>query len=367
MRVLLQSRMDLFSRPGGDTTHILRTKEYLGQRGVLCDISTELRPNVSSYDLVHIFNITRPYESWLQLVNAKRSRKKVIFTPIYQNFSEWDQKGRYGWQQIFSWLKNKDAKEFIKNVARFSRLRHPQLLLTTLTTRYSTLQKKLITMCDFLVVNSISEYECLQNITPETPGYTVAYLGVDPPPIVDKKIFSKKYNCNNFILCVANFASIKNHINLLKAMTGINIPVVLIGRPIATHQNYFAGVQTIAKGLSNVLIITKATREEIYSAYANASVHVLPSWTESCGLVNLEAGLMGCNIVSTDRGFAKEYLKDMAWYCQPDKIESIREAILKAYRAPKTERLSQYIAKHYRWDQHANITHEVYQKVLTKV
>ena len=48
MKVLFQSRKTLFSAPGGDTTQILKTKEYLEKLGVEGEVSLELTPEVVS-------------------------------------------------------------------------------------------------------------------------------------------------------------------------------------------------------------------------------------------------------------------------------------------------------------------------------
>ena len=72
MNVLFQSRKTLFSAPGGDTTQILKTKEYLEKWGINVDISLDLTPDVSKYDIVHVFNLMRPQELYLQVKNAKK-------------------------------------------------------------------------------------------------------------------------------------------------------------------------------------------------------------------------------------------------------------------------------------------------------
>jgi glycosyltransferase involved in cell wall biosynthesis len=63
-------------------------------------------------------------------------------------------------------------------------------------------------------------------------------------------------------------------------------------------------------------------------------VHVLASWFETTGLVSLEAAMMDCNVVVTKKGDTVEYFSDMAYYCEPDDINSIRNAIEKAYNNP---------------------------------
>ena len=96
MKVLFQSRKTLFSVPGGDTTQILKTKEYLEKLGVFVDISLELTPNVSEYDIVHVFNLMRPQELYLQVKNAKKYGKKVALSTIYGPYEEYEKKARGG-------------------------------------------------------------------------------------------------------------------------------------------------------------------------------------------------------------------------------------------------------------------------------
>jgi glycosyltransferase involved in cell wall biosynthesis len=83
-------------------------------------------------------------------------------------------------------------------------------------------------------------------------------------------------------------------------------------------------------------------------------VHVMPSWFETTGLVSLEAALAGCNVVSTSRGHAREYLGDLAWYCQPDDPTSIRSAVQAAWNAPARPALRERILSEYTW-RHAAI------------
>jgi hypothetical protein len=81
--------------------------------------------------------------------------------------------------------------------------------------------------------------------------------------------------------------------------------------------------------------------------------------------VSLEAGAAGCNIVSTDRGSAREYLEEMAWYCDPRSVESVREAVQAAYEAPRSERLREHIQEHFTWRQAAEQTVEGYRLAMS--
>ncbi len=93
-------------------------------------------------------------------------------------------------------------------------------------------------------------------------------------------------------------------------------------------------------------------------------MHVLPSWFETTGLSSLEAAAMGCNLVITRKGDTEEYFGDMAYYCEPDDISSIREAVLNAYSAPKNPKLKDHILENYTWNKTAEQTLNAYKTVL---
>lgn len=70
MKILMQIRNNVFSCPGGDTVQMQKTKQELEALGYDVDLSLELRPNLESYDLVHLFNLTRVQETYIQVQNA---------------------------------------------------------------------------------------------------------------------------------------------------------------------------------------------------------------------------------------------------------------------------------------------------------
>jgi glycosyltransferase involved in cell wall biosynthesis len=93
-------------------------------------------------------------------------------------------------------------------------------------------------------------------------------------------------------------------------------------------------------------------------------VHVLPSWFETTGLSSLEAAVMGCNIVISNRGDAGAYFGNRAFYCEPSSPESIRTAIEQAAAAPVQQDLIEHIQTNYTWKKAAAETLAAYKKVL---
>jgi glycosyltransferase involved in cell wall biosynthesis len=367
MKILLNSRFDLNSKPGGDTLQIKKTAEYLKRLGVSVNISTELQPDLSNFDLVHIFNITRPHETYEQFQNAKRQKKPVVLTPLYQNFDEWDRKGRFGLQKAFMRIiPDRNTRELFKLFTRaITNIHLYQQFFSQLNNGYVQQQQRILSGVDALLLNSEMEIKLIEKDMGIHNRYFIVPNGIEPSfANSDLKLFEKKYHINNFVLCVANLTSIKNHISLIMALKNTGIKLVLIGKPQKNHHRYFKLVKKYSDSSSDIILINDASIDMIKSAYASAKVHVLPSWFETCGLVSLEAGLAGCNIVSTNRGYAKEYLGNYARYCDPSDISSIKNAVLSAYASPRSNILRSHLLKNFSWAKTAGKTLEVYNKTI---
>ena len=118
MKILFQSRKNLFSVPGGYTVQILKTAEKLRSMGYSIDISTELEPDVADYDIVHLFNLMRPQEIYLQIKNAKKHKKGVALSTIYGSYIEYERKDRGGIGGLLSRILNHYQVEYLKVIAR---------------------------------------------------------------------------------------------------------------------------------------------------------------------------------------------------------------------------------------------------------
>ena len=73
---------------------------------------------------------------------------------------------------------------------------------------------------------------------------------------------------------------------------------------------------------------------------------------------------MGCNLVITEKGDTREYFENFAFYCDPYSVDSIREAIIKAYQTPVNQALRERIMNNFTWDKAAEKTLEGYRKIL---
>ncbi len=366
MNVILQSRATLFSVPGGDTVQIIKTAEALRAKGCSVDISIELEPDLSRFDLVHLFNLTRPQELHLQAMNARRQNRRIVLSPIYVSYREYEQNARGG---LFGALaRHLDAGqiEYFKVLARaVKNLECSKGTLQLLVHGFTALQNDIIDMADILLPNSESEIRRAGRDMERIRNKRHVVV----PNAVDENIFAPDLTghpegeYSDCVLCVARIDGVKNQLNLVRAMKGLPWPLLLIGKP-TNHRSFHERIKKEAG--PGVQLIGEIDNAELPRYYKAARVHVLASWMETTGLSSLEAGAMGCNLVITDRGDTRDYFGDYAFYCEPDSVESIRAAIIKAYDSPIDPRLRQHILENFTWEKAAEKTLEGYRIALGK-
>ncbi|MFC1571229.1 glycosyltransferase family 4 protein [Candidatus Margulisiibacteriota bacterium] len=366
MRILMQNRVDAFSAPGGDTIQMKKTKEYLEKLGVEINISLKLDPDLGRYDLVHLFNVTRIHETYMQFVNAKKQKKPVVVSTIFSDYDELDVKGTLGLKGVILKRFNKDYRERIKCLYRtIMDLRQIKALWELLKIGFVEQQRRVISKADVILPNSYMELEKIREFFGTVGDFEVVPNAVDH--IFDQKDdrFVKEFGRKDYIICVANYVARKNQHNLIKAMQGTGIPLVMIGSSVKTHSGYYKVLKKMCAENSDwAFLLDKTTQKELVSIYSGAKVVALPSWGETTGLSCLEGALAGCSVVITNRGYAKEYFEDMAYYCDPADIQSIRQAVVKAYNTPSNPKLKKRILANYTWDKTAAATLRAYQRVL---
>nr|WP_242531484.1 glycosyltransferase [Priestia flexa] len=199
----------------------------------------------------------------------------------------------------------------------------------------------------------------------KTPPYIVVPNAIDET-LIPLGNYEEKGQERDVVLCVGRIEPRKNQLNLVKAMQGLDINLILVGKVHSTQMNYFAKVKKIVDESPNIKIIDEIEHEQLFNLYKSAKVHVLPSWYDTPGLVSLEASVNGCNIVVTNRGTTEEYFESDAYYCEPDNIVSIKNAIVQAYNNPYNDNLKRKILKEYTWKNTAEKTIMAYNKLLLK-
>lgn len=366
MKVLFQSRKTLFSAPGGDTTQMLKTKEYLERLGVQVDVTIDLEPDLSEYDIVHIFNLMRPQDVYLQVKNAKRYGKKIALSTIYGPYEEYEKKARGGFLQIINRFLSITQIEYLKVIARaVLNLEFSKGTIIYLLKGHKRLQNEIVKNVDVFLPNSESE---MLRVAKDFNLKDYKHVAIANAVDINKFDYSKIQvddtleQYRDCVLCVARIEGRKNQLNVIRACKSLPYKFVFIGKPSPNSKKYFEMCKQEAS--ENCVFLGQIDHEKLPQFYKLAKVHILASWMETPGLSSLEAGVMKTNIVVTKKGDTEDYFQDYAFYCEPDDIDSIRLAVKNAYETPFNEELRQRILDNYKWEDTATQTLEGYKMIV---
>jgi glycosyltransferase involved in cell wall biosynthesis len=361
MKVLFQNRPNAFEAWGGDTTQMVATKEALEKQGVEIDVSLDPEPDLRGYDLVHIFNIQTAEHGVLQARNARRSGVPIALSTIY-----WDRRHMLSSSDFMTYHSSplvRVLSKIGKPLARFMLSRH--------RIAQEKLMAEMLQSADVILPNSIAEDEILVDV------FRMPFLrakSVIVPNAVsqenetpESKITEEQLESlpKSYLLEVANFDPGKGQLNLIRGMMDRpEIPIVLIGRE--SVPKYRAACRVLSEKRGNTFFIDHVPHDQINRFYKRARVHALPSLRESPGLATLEAAMNGANCVVSIHGPIIEYFGSDAWFCDPMKPESIREAVLAAWDAPANTHLRETILQRFTWPKAAQATLDAYNRILAE-
>lgn len=181
---------------------------------------------------------------------------------------------------------------------------------------------------------------------------------------VSPRIFRDAFGiAGPFTLCMGNVEVRKNQLNLINALKGTGITLVIAGQD--REQDYAASCRAEAGANVRFIGLLEHASELQRSAYAAADLLVLPSTLETPGLAALEAAACGTRVALTAEGCTYEYFNDFAVYLNPESQESIRAAVLEGLsRAHDRESLREFIRSRYTWRRAAEQLCTVYEEIL---
>jgi len=376
MRVLLQTRsaVSVASSTGGDVTQAHETARGLGALGIDARVSSELEPDLTDVDLVHLFNLVRPQDVMVQARHAWRHGRPVALSTVYCDMWEFDTSARGGIGGMIARRAGRDWIELAKAGGRAIRSRELHGgLLPLLWPGYESLQRKLLARCDVLLPNSRSEMRRIErDLEVDVPRerWVTVPNGIDPAYYSSERLAGQAppehlAGYEGCVLCVGRIEGRKNQLKLIRALRDSPYRLVLAGAPAANQRDYVQAVEREVAGSANVEWLGSVDEEEKRWLYQLARVHVLPSWMETTGLVSLEAAALGCALVVTPNGDTQEYFDERAHFCRPEDLRSILGAVEGAYRAGPDARLRERILCDYTWDAAARTTAHGYEIALS--
>lgn len=369
LRILCAYRDDI-DVDGGAGIVMRETKAGLEKRGHHVDVTYELNPDCSSYDVVHCFNVWIPETATQQIRNIHKQGVPIVWSPIYLDLCEllWvgpfltqmKDRPKSEWPQLW--------EEFEAGVGHFGD--HTRWGPNEVKDGFFETLAELVQLVNHVCVTSQSEAKALFQRTKATSfPFSVIPHGVHVETFKNATadLFVDRFGMKDFVLCVGSIERRKNQIMIMEALKQEDLDIVFIG-PSFENDYLYACDQV---GTARVQSLGKQPVEIVASAFKAAAVHVLPSFAEGAALANLEAAVAECPMVVSNRSSEFEYFSDAVYYCDPTDRASIRRAVLQAIEEKAERQVArQVIAQRTEvlcdWNRTAELTEGIYRSLVLK-
>ena len=351
--VLYQTRGNIFELPGGDTEYLLKLESDIKKYGCKIQGNCNQQISLEEFDIIHIIN----FETH-SAINAALQQKPYIVTPLYKDFTQHIVTSRRLVSLFKEYIDSGNHTTFEKGLA----VLHNTGNVSNTPADYNFI----VSHAETILVSGESERDRLKRDFPNARNIEIVKLGFDrptDPEHISPDLFVSKYGVKDFVLCVGRLEARKNQLMLLYALKDEDIPIVFVNSKAS--QLEYEELCKRFKRKGKTIFTGRVTREMLFSAYKAAKVHALPSWYEVPGLVSLEAGWMGCNVVASGWGTIKDYLGEYAYYCEPHDPESIKKAVLTAFNDPRNRKLPE-ILKDYTSEKMAETVFGIYKRVVSE-
>ncbi|MDY0041857.1 MAG: hypothetical protein RBS57_16210, partial [Desulforhabdus sp.] len=111
------------------------------------------------------------------------------------------------------------------------------------------------------------------------------------------------------------------------------------------HRGYFRRCRTAAA--DQHVFPGSLSHDDVLQLMGRARAHVHVSRLETPGLVNLEAALMGCNLVLPPVAPVKDYFGALGSYIESYSPRDIRDAVERAVSVPPDGALEEHVRQNY--------------------
>ncbi len=353
LKILFISRATLFNQPGGDTVQVEQTAAYLEKLGHQVHIQTGAKPNRKGpFDIVHFFNLIRPADARYWLLR----KVPFIISSIYHDYSEFDQKQRKGLAHLLFSLFGKMGVEYFKTIARWLNKTDQFPGIRYLVKGQKRSMQELLVKAQALVTTSQQEINLIKNDLGYVPHCHIIPLGSEhmTPPIdaLEKQ----------GVFCAARIEGAKNQLQLIHAVQSTSLTLRLSGNAATNQSEYYERCKTAAS--KSVTFLGRIDKVALQNEFAKAKTHALISYYETTGLSTLEALANGCQVVITNRGAQPEIFGEHAFYCDPENINTIKEALLKANESNISHQ--NWVKENFSWVKATHKISDIYKQLLNE-
>jgi glycosyltransferase involved in cell wall biosynthesis len=162
-----------------------------------------------------------------------------------------------------------------------------------------------------------------------------------------------------------NFLTLCHAVDLLKNM-GVEVELTIVGKGYKDRSKYLKKLENFIKEKPYIKILEQQSGEQLLQTYRAHDIFVLPSHTETFGLVYIEALTQGLPIIYTQKQGIDGYFEygEVGFAIPPTHINDIAGAILVSIRdyAKFTEHIGNLDFSEFDWGDIAGRYLEVYQE-----
>jgi glycosyltransferase involved in cell wall biosynthesis len=335
-------RVDALDKPGGDVvlmrTYMQHCSEVSVRRGRSFEgvLLTDLDPDLSNFDVVHLSNLDRPVDLYRQFLAARRAGKRIVLTPLhhsYEDIGRYEHLGRGGAIGLVSGALGFHRLEALRIGIKSQK--YPGLrgaLARTIRKGMRAAQREVLLGVDAILVAADKELADIEREICPLAGKRVLWMrnGFEMPSL--RPLPARMRDID--ICVIARIEARKNQISILKALESLGIGALFVGSDNPNHKGYCRRFKRMIK-VSKSRLIESVSLEEVGRLLVRSRVHVAASWFEVSSLLDIQAYVLGCRAVASECGGTRELLGGDAYYVDPSSWRSIADRVSAALESSR--------------------------------
>lgn len=350
MKICFLMRSEYESVHGGDVIQIENYKNQLETRGHSCTLSGSFLDE--EFDVYIIVNIDRPIELYVYYLKIKKTNKPYYIVPIHHPIdavSYYEQHIKGGLSGLFATVfRSFYTREKIKNLYRAFRGRswYFKHIILTLPFNYISLTSQVIQESNGLFCISEQEADSIRARFTHDFTYCVLINAVAADKVCSSKNDLASLNDMYDVVVVGRIESRKNQVGIIRALKDSNLKVAIVGPLSELDGKYKDEFLKLVSSHNNISHLGALPHSSLFPLLRKCKVLINASYFEVSPLVDVEAAILGCRVVSTKNGYTKSNIEDVA-LVDPDDYEQIHAAcISEISKWPTSHRINREV---YSW------------------